>query len=42
MIITRVPIRRFMLAPCLPSDGFFIDIGVPASFDEAQATTPAW
>ena len=26
----------------LPSDGFFIDIGVPSAFEEAQTTVPAW
>lgn len=26
----------------LPSDGFFIDIGVPESFEEAQEGVPAW
>lgn len=26
----------------LPSDGFFIDIGVPESFEEAQTSVPGW
>lgn len=26
----------------LPSNGFFIDIGVPQSFDEAQRSVPRW
>ena len=26
----------------LPSEGFFIDIGVPSAYEEAQASVPAW
>ena len=26
----------------LPVDGFFIDIGVPSAYEEAQSTVPAW
>lgn len=39
-LLPRLVERRSLRG--LPSDGFFIDIGVPQSYDEAQHSVPDW